>query len=1072
MLGKVLVNRYRIDAELGKGGMGIVYRGYDQLLDREVAVKLISNAGLGTEGRARLLVEARAAARLNHPNIVTIYDAVDEEALPFIVMELVEGKTLRATSTPNLENCIEYARQVCTALAHAHGKGIIHRDLKPENAMLTPQNIIKLMDFGLARSNNGPHVTASGVIVGTISYIAPELIENGEPSPQSDLYALGVMLFEMLTGVHPYKGTDLIQLIYQHLNTPVPSPRDIRINIPAALDALVMKLMSKKPKDRPASAFDVELALASLQRDQSRQTEAIPTDNTKIQSLPKLAEKRAQAQANWDKKWQKRGYSKSSLPVLEPTERPLILANREKELAKGVEYLKNHRLLIVNGMPGIGKSTFARALLEFMPAESPPPFWYDFERQQSSGNTLGVLLDRISSYLEYCLGGEVRQEVMAFRNSPEGQASAYEVDVLIDYLSQETPIWLIFDNLETVLSRGSNRFKDEGLELLFDGLKSNTHNARIILTNPFVPVLHSGQFLLEFGTQPLTLSGLDESDSVSFLRAFGLDKFPDEMLLSLAHTADGHPFTLNHLAHYIQALGVTSAVGDLQDGLEETTERFKVSLQQRLSPQEFNALQSITILHREISLEGLCQTAQVTPGVIKRLREEGLLQANDTGKFWLPNIVKTSLKSPSPELTQQAHLRATSFYRNQKISPARQSIEDYASILEWHHHAVQAGDAASSYAALFSSGLKDQLMAWNEYSLLADLTEATLSVASPEHNELSNLEWVTVQHTLGIMHFLLGKYAQSIDALKTGFDSLAPNEHTTIRIQLLIDLAESHSGNGDFSEALKLCQQAVEKLADDQREDLMAKALLVRGVIHYRLRNTEQATADLEESLKLFEQIKDQRGIAYATGELGNVYYYQNQFDKAIVNYRRTINSSEARHDMHGSMIGHYNIGDILLQEEEFEGAARELQTVLALARKKKLSVLELDSGLSLVEAQLALSQIEQAEEGLKLLKPLITKQASTCVLGQELALKAIIHWKNNQADQAKDCFERAFQFLKTEDCEYPRARTQLFYAKFMIEQKKFDAAHKALDNAKVIFSKRNNLLGLKAVDKVQANTP
>lgn len=1066
MLGQVLVNRYRLDSELGKGGMGIVYRGYDTLLDREVAVKLISSAGLGTEGRARLLVEARAAARLNHPNIVTIYDAVDDEQTPFIVMELVEGKTLRSIPNPGIEDSIEYARQICAALAHAHVKGIIHRDLKPENAMLTPHNTVKLMDFGLARSTGAPRFTASGVIVGTAAYIAPELIEDGEPSPQSDLYALGVMMFELLTGSQPFKGADIIQLIYQHINAPIPSPKEIRADIPIEINSLVMKLLGKSPDERPASALEVELALASVQSDQRRNTLPGAAGSAAIHALPQLAEKRAEAQMSWDRKWRNKGYSKSSLPVLEPTERPLIMSNRGRELARGVEFLKDHRLLIVNGMPGIGKSTFARALLEFMPVESPPPFWYDFERQRSSGNTLGVLLDRISSYIENCLGGEVRREVMAFRNSPEGQASAYEVDLLIDYLNSETPVWLVFDNLETVLSRGSNHFVDEGLELLFEGLKSNTHNARIIVTNPFVPVLHNEQFLLEFGTQPLTLLGLAESDSVKFLRAFGLDKFPEDMLLSLARISDGHPFTLNHLAHYIQALGVAPAFGDLQSGLEETTEHFKVSLQQRLSPQEFDALQSITILHREITLEGLCQTAQASPGVIKRLREEGLLQINDSGKFWLPNIVKSSLKPASADATHQAHLRATSFYRNQQIPSPRQSIDDYASILEWHHHAIQAGDAASSYAALFTTGLKDQLMAWNEYGLLAELCEATISASAPEHKGLSKFEWAATQHTLGVMHFLLGDYPQSIARLIKGLDSVPADEYPELRIRLLIDLAESYSSNGDIITAMEICQHAMEALYKVQNEGLLAKASQVRGIINRGQGNNEQAIIDLENSLFLYERINDQTGISYVTGELGIVYYYQNQFPKAIASYRRALNLCKARHDLRGAMIGHFNVGDILLQDEQFAPAEKELQMAVEMAHKRKLVNAESMAGLYLAEAQIALGHLDQAEKGLNELSPLISKQSSASLSGQELILRARLHWKQNQSTQAGREFEQAFEYLKSDECKYERAHSSIAYAGYLTESGEMEKAKIILQKAKKIFADLNNALGLKSVER------
>jgi len=1071
MLGQVLNKRYRIDAELGKGGMGIVYRGYDTLLDREVAIKLISNPILGIEGRARLMVEARAAARLNHPNIVTIYDAVDKEELPFIVMELVQGRTLRGLPQPSVADCIEYARQVCLALTHAHEMGIIHRDLKPENIMLTTRNNLKLMDFGLARSSDVPRVTASGYIAGTIAYVAPELIEGDGPSPRSDLYALGIMMFELLTGNQPFKGADIVQMIFQHINTPAPAPKDFRPEIPNALNTLVMKLMSKSPADRPASATEVEAYLASLQTSHYQLTETLSMDNDMIRALPKLAEKRTDTQDSGERRWQKKGYSRSSLPVLEPTERPLILINRGGEISRSMDHLKDHRLLLINGMPGIGKSTFARALLEFMPSECPPPFWYDFERQQSSGNTLGILLDRISGYLENCFGGDVRQEVMAFRNSPEGQASAYEVDILIDYLNVDPPIWLVFDNMETVLTRGSNGFRDEGLELLFDGLKSNTHNARVILTNPFVPILHNGQFLLEFGTQPLTLRGLGEADSVAYLRGFGLEKFPEETLRSLAHAADGHPFTLNHLAHYIQTLGVDSSDTDLQGGMEETTERFKVSLQKRLSKQEFDALQALSVLNREISLEGLCQTAQVSPVVIKRLREEGLLQANDTGRFWMPNIVKTSLRSASPEVTQLAHMRATNFYRSQKDLPSHQTIDDFDNVLEWHHHAVLARDAKESYKALFSTGLKEQLHAWNEYGFLVNLCEATLAVAGHDFAENSPSEWVNLLHTLGVAYFLVEKFDNSIANLRAALDRSLKGEDPEIRTRLLIDLAESYNAGGDSSAALKIYRESLSDSLNGLDAGLRAKALQVRGIIQRGQGNLLEAINDLEDSLKAFEDIRDQTGIAYVTGELGIVYYYQNQFDKALENYRRALDLCESRRDMRGVVIGHFNVGDILLQDMKYEDAMQELQQAWGLARKRKLVRVEVAAGLYLAEARIALSLLDEAEAGLNETKTfLIAGSNFNCSSGQELGLRASLLWKRGYFQEAEEKFTNAFALLSDKDCLYERARTCMVFADFQKSVGRMEEAKNSLKESREIFTALNNQLCLKAVDLAMTN--
>ncbi len=267
MIGTVLDERYRIDSELGQGGMGTVYRAHDTLLDRDVAVKVMSETALGTEGRVRLMREARATAQLNHPNIVSVYDAGETDpstssgqAAPFIVMELVEGESLHDRRPEALDDILAIARQVCAALDHAHAHGIIHRDLKPENVMILPDGTAKLMDFGLARSA-ASRLTAEGTLIGTVFYLAPEQALGAEIDHRADLYALGVTLYELTTGVLPFTAADPFAVITQHLNTPVVPPRAKNAQIPSALDNLIVQLLSKDPQDRPASAAEVLQAL-------------------------------------------------------------------------------------------------------------------------------------------------------------------------------------------------------------------------------------------------------------------------------------------------------------------------------------------------------------------------------------------------------------------------------------------------------------------------------------------------------------------------------------------------------------------------------------------------------------------------------------------------------------------------------------------------------------------------------------------------------------------------------------------------------------------------------------------
>ena len=263
-MNNVLANRYRLDAELGRGGMGVIYRAYDTLLDRAVAVKVLSSSGLGSQGRARLLREAQAAAKLNHPNIVSVFDAGEADGEPFIVMELVEGESLHDRRPADLDEIVSLARQICAALDHAHSHNIVHRDLKPENVLITSDGAAKLTDFGLARSVSS-RVTSEGTITGTVFYLAPELALGQPYDGRVDLYALGVMLYELTTGQLPFSGDEPMAIITQHVYVRVIPPRAHRADLPPALDTLIVRLLSKQPDERPASAAEVRQALERLQ---------------------------------------------------------------------------------------------------------------------------------------------------------------------------------------------------------------------------------------------------------------------------------------------------------------------------------------------------------------------------------------------------------------------------------------------------------------------------------------------------------------------------------------------------------------------------------------------------------------------------------------------------------------------------------------------------------------------------------------------------------------------------------------------------------------------------------------
>ena len=270
--GSVLRQRYRLDSEIGRGGMGIVYSATDLELHRRVAVKVLTETT--TESRQRLLREARAAAALNHPHIVLVHDVGEEHGTPFFVMELVSGQSLAKQPPLELPRIIDLATQICTALDHAHSNNIVHRDLKPDNVLISSSGV-KLADLGLALPGYGTRISRAGLILGTAAYMAPEQALGRQVDGRTDLYALGVLLYELVTGRLPFSGDGPLAVVSQHVHAPVVPPTVLRPDLPRKLESIILRLLEKNPADRFASAQETAAALSeSLSLDTIEESDA------------------------------------------------------------------------------------------------------------------------------------------------------------------------------------------------------------------------------------------------------------------------------------------------------------------------------------------------------------------------------------------------------------------------------------------------------------------------------------------------------------------------------------------------------------------------------------------------------------------------------------------------------------------------------------------------------------------------------------------------------------------------------------------------------------------------------
>jgi serine/threonine protein kinase len=266
--GDVLAGRYRIAGRLGRGGMAEVFSAEDVLLGRRVAVKVMAPHIVGdAQAVARFRREARTVAALSHPHIVPLFDVGSEGDNEFLVLELVAGPSLadRLASEGrfSVEEAVTVADQIAAALGAAHERGLVHRDVKPSNVLFSADGHVKVSDFGIARAVAGATTMTAGV-QGSVPYVAPEQALGELPDPRSDLYALGCVIFEMVTGRPPFVGDSAVALVGQHLHREAPAPSDLVPDLPAQLDALVGRLLAKAPPQRPADAATVRRELARV----------------------------------------------------------------------------------------------------------------------------------------------------------------------------------------------------------------------------------------------------------------------------------------------------------------------------------------------------------------------------------------------------------------------------------------------------------------------------------------------------------------------------------------------------------------------------------------------------------------------------------------------------------------------------------------------------------------------------------------------------------------------------------------------------------------------------------------
>jgi len=546
--------RYQVERFLGEGGKKKVYLAHDTTLDREVAFALIKTEGLDETSRIRIQREAQAMGRLgSHPHIVTVFDLGEEADQPFMVTELMGGGDVEGLieDAPShllpIEQAVKIAKETCRGLEFAHSRGIVHRDLKPGNVWLTADGVSKIGDFGLAVSLDRSRLTQEGMMVGTVFYMPPEQAMGGEVTPKSDLYSVGAMLYEMVTGRPPFLGDDSIAIIGQHINTPPVAPTWHNGLCPRPLEALIMRLLAKDPSERPDSATDVLSALDAIDLSASPPSERGDEGISDHHALDSLASG--------------------------------VFVGRQREMGELKAALEDAlsgrgRLVTLVGEPGIGKTRTALELATYAglrqaqvlwgrcyEGEGAPPYWpwvqairsyvRDVDPEQLRSE-MGAGAADIAEVVS-----DVREQLPGLQAPPQlepEQARFRLFDSITAFLksaARRKPLVLVLDDLH---------WADQPSLLLLEFVARELASARVMIIGTYRDMELSRQHRLSHTLgelnrerlfQRVLLRGLDQDDVGRFIELASGVTPPSGMVEAVHRQTEGNPLFVTEVVRLL-----------------------------------------------------------------------------------------------------------------------------------------------------------------------------------------------------------------------------------------------------------------------------------------------------------------------------------------------------------------------------------------------------------------------------------------------------------------------------------------------------------------------------------------
>ena len=940
--------RYALLKKLGEGGKGVVFKARDTVLNRVVAVKVLKSAVTSEEAYSRFMTEARAVAKLNHPNIVTIHDIGKEDGKQFFVLEFVDGESLRDLMQTypegkcDVQTVLRIGMDVCSALQYAHSEKVLHRDIKPENVMVTRDGTAKLMDFGLAKIIGQPQVTQEGVIIGTVAYVAPEAALGKGVDARSDLYSLGAVLYEALSGKPPFQGDDPIKVIFGHIHDHPVSLAKQNPKAPQALADCIMKLLEKEPEKRYQSAEDL-LKTLEISEEFLRET-LVPAHK------PSLVVPCA------------RPVAAREIQLIDRAEEMNLLREAVDRAVRG-----EGGLVFLYGEAGIGKTRLARELRAYArlrgvqvlygrcPAlfrmDGVPPYtiWSEVIKDYLENSSPEQLYRVVGFYpaeivkLVPELGQRLRTIPQSFQISPEHEQNRFfeAVSQLVINISRETPLLVVLDDLQWTdsssllllhyLARGVQKTS----LLLLGAYRSTDIDAK----HPMSPVLT--ELNRERLPQSIQLKRMSLNDVSEMIKnILEQDDVPADFCKLVYEKTKGNPFFAEEVVKSLKEEEVIRreenkwAFKDVS-GIEfpETVKNVVKARFGRLDDERKNVLTLASFIGNDFTLEAMCAVTGIEESKLLELMDEmfriGLIKERvihgEVVCSFADMLVRDVVYEEVSPLKRKKLHGVVGCALEKVYAP---KIDEHFGELAYHF--LETGDKEKALDYFLKAGDKASKIFANAEAV--SYLQHALSLLEEKEGELQ--EKASVLERLGDVEKLVGKYEDCVKHWNEALSLWAKLQKKDKTATLHRKMANVFWDTIGDTEKAKEHHEAALKILEAEPESVEL-ARLYEDVAHMLRRKgkTPEALIWAEKSLALAEKLSALEAVAVACCELTVLSFMAANYRKGREYVERALKTALDNSYLETAWCAYYR-AVYATHPEEYEKRLEYIEKGLALAKK------------------------------------------------------------------------------------------------------------------------------------------